>query len=449
MLQCRSDNPRGKIAFLFSSNVIEDFLDSIGLSLDDWCERMTGAWCFGYIDALRSTGWETTLFLVSRSVERPTYRQHVPSGTRICILPVWKLYHSFARGGMARPYGGSVEGVFDRAEGVAWRLHLRIREEIASYLSTPLAALVRHMKGQGCTMILTQEYELARFDLCALLGSLLRIPVYATFQGGVGRRGPAQLFIRPAALRAARGLIIGAESEAHRVIQRYGIAKEKIWQIPNPVDLDVWQPMDRAEARRSLGLPLDAKIVISHGRIDIRTKGLDVLLKAWERIRADRSREDIRLLLIGSGPDDAVLRELLGQSTLTGIKWVDRFEIDRSAMRYYLCAADVYVLASRHEGFPVAPLEAMACGLPIVGTDIPAMKNILEQGVASGGLRVPREDPSGLAEAILSLLDNPDQRRELGQSARRNVAARFSVDAIGRQLDEMFSGSGFPVQPDK
>jgi glycosyltransferase involved in cell wall biosynthesis len=77
--------------------------------------------------------------------------------------------------------------------------------------------------------------------------------------------------------------------------------------------------------------------------------------------------------------------------------------------------------------------------LPIVASDIPAMSNIIYSGAASGGLIVPREDPQLLAETIQRLRGSPDLRRELGRSARRNVNARFSIESVGRQLDEMLN----------
>jgi glycosyltransferase involved in cell wall biosynthesis len=435
--QNHDDDRRGTVALLLWGNVIEDFLDRIGLSLDDFCERVTGGWLFGYIEALRSAGWQSVLFLVSRGVKRPMRLRHIPSGTRICVLPAWRAYNVVARG-MIDPYGGSVERVFGRASRLN-RLGRFARKEAAPYLATPLGALARNLWRERCAAILTQEYEYARFDACVFLGKLLRLPVYATFQGGDHHFGRLEHLVRGFAIRAACGLVIGADSEAERVLERYRIEPKKIWRIYNPIDLELWRPMDRDESRRQLGLPSQARIVIYHGRIDIHRKGLDVLLGAWEHIQDHADREDLILLIIGSGHDDAEFRQRLDALALPSIRWIDHYETDRTIMRRYLSAADFYVLPSRIEGFPVAPLEAMACGLPIVASDIPAMSNIIYSGAASGGLIVPREDPQLLAETIQRLLGSPDLRRELGRSARRNVNARFSIESVGRQLDEMLN----------
>jgi glycosyltransferase involved in cell wall biosynthesis len=436
MLKSGGEDRRRRVALVFAG-VIEDFLDSVGLSLDDFCKCMTGGWCFGYIDALRSAGWQTTLFCTSRQVEASTRLRHIPSNTPICVLPVWRTYRSVTHG-MIDPYGGSGQRALGRATGLR-RFTRFARREVAPYLATPIGALVHYLRREGCAAILAQDYEYARFDICVLLGRVLRLPVFATFQGGAGHTGRLEHLTRPRALRAAHGLVIGADGEAQRVIEHYGADPKKIWQIPNPIDLDLWRPMDRDEARRQLGLPPHTRIVIYHGRIQMHHKGLDVLLDAWERARASPIGRDARLLMIGSGRDDAILRERLERPELSGIQWIDRYELDRTVMRRYLSAADLYVLASRGEGFPVAPLEAMACGLPIVGSDIPAMRNILRHGSASGGLIVPREDPRALAEALQELLDNPDLRRDLGRNARRNVEERFSIESVGRQLDQMLS----------
>jgi starch synthase len=428
---------RRGIALLPWGNIIDDFLDRIGLSLEDYCERMTGGWGFGYVEALHSAGWRPVIFLVSGCVTATKRFRHAPTGALICVLPAWSAYRCVTRR-MSNPYGGSVEGVFGRVSRLR-RPGCFAYKEIAPYLATPLGALARHLRREGCAAILTQEYEYGRFDTSVLLGKLLGLPVYATFQGGDRQVGWLARLVRPVAVRAARGVVIGAGGEVRRVREQYGIGDAKIWRIPNPIDLELWRPIDRAEARQRLGVPLDSRIVVYHGRIEMHRKGLDVLLDAWERIRAGRPGQDERLLLIGSGHDDAWLRERLNRPELSGIHWVDHYELDREAMRRYLSAADLYVLPSRIEGFPVAPLEAMGCGLPVVGSDIPAMEDIITSVRGCGGLVVPRGDPAALAKAITGLLDRPQLCRALGRRARRNVEERFSIESVGRQLDEMLS----------
>jgi glycosyltransferase involved in cell wall biosynthesis len=423
-----------KVALLFAG-VIEDFLDSIGLSLDDFCTSMTGGWCFGYIDALRSAGWQTTLFCLSRQVEAPTRLPHIPSETPICLLPVPRTYVTLSRG-IVDSYGRSTQRTLGRVSGPR-RLTRFFRREISPYLATPIRPLVQQLRRERCTVILTQDYEYPSFDICVLLGRILRLPVYATFQGSTGGGGRLERLIRPRALRAADGLIISTDGEAQRVAERYGIDPEKIWRIPNPIDLDLWRPINRDEARRQLGLSPETHIVICHGRIQMHHKGLDVLLDAWQQVCTSLGGHDSRLLLVGSGSDNAILQQQLERLGSSRIQWVERYELDRSVMRRYLCAADVYVLASRAEGFPVAPLEAMACGLPIVASDIPSVRNILRDGNDSGGLIVPPEDSRTLAEALQRLLDDPDLRRDLGRKARRNVEERFSIASVGGQLDRI------------
>jgi starch synthase len=123
---------------------------------------------------------------------------------------------------------------------------------------------------------------------------------------------------------------------------------------------------------------------------------------------------------------------------LPGVLWLNEFVHDRTTIRRYLSAADVYAFASRHEGFPVALIEAMACNLPVVATDAQGVPDILEGGEASGGLMVPRDDSSALALALGRVLDNPAWSRELGKRARSRIEACFSLESVGKQLRAFF-----------
>jgi len=137
---------------------------------------------------------------------------------------------------------------------------------------------------------------------------------------------------------------------------------------------------------------------------------------------------------VGTGSDASKLRQRIAQMKLQGVMWIDEFVRNRTIIQQYLSAADVYTLPSRHEGFPVAPLEAMACGLPVVAADAQGVPDIFEQGEASGGLVVPRGDAKALALALGRVLDDEAIRQEMGRCARRRVEEGFSLDTVGQQL---------------
>jgi len=426
---------RKVIALLPWGNVIEDFLDDIGLTLDQFCDEMTGGWLFGYVEALRLAGWEPVLMCVSRDASVPARQRHRPSGMTVCLLPAWSLYASLADK-MKDPYGWTIQSAFGHTPWFR-RLDRRARKELVPYLATPLGALASTLRRESCRALLVQEYEHGRFDMCVLLGRWLRLPVFATFQGGDRHVSSLESLLRPVAMRAATGFAVGAPAEAKRLVERYGVSPRRIWPVHNPIDLEVWYPASRSEARRALGLHADARVVVWHGRVDRRRKGLDVLIDAWERLTEQFRPPNTQLLLIGSGADDQWLRQRLDQLPGSGIEWVAGYELKRSRIRRYLCAADLYVLPSRVEGFPVAPLEAMACGLPVIASDIPALAAILHDGINSGGVLVPAGDPEQLARALASLVEHPTTT--LGEAARRTVQKRFSHTAVSAQLGRMLA----------
>jgi glycosyltransferase involved in cell wall biosynthesis len=428
------------IALLPWGNVLEDFLDTIGISLETFCNEFTGSWMFGYVDALRQVGLRTVLICVSARVTVPSRVMHVPTGATICLLPVPKTYR-LIRGKMANPYGRTVKQVFgDIQPGRIFLLPvLSALKEVALYLATPLRLVAHEIRRERCIAILCQEYEYPRFDLCVLLGRLMALPVFATFQGGDYQRGRLEHYLRPHALRACAGLIIATQGEARRVQARYGFSPAKLKQIFNPIDLQTWKPMDRGEARAALGIPMDARVVVWHGRVSIWQKGLDILLEAWDQICRPGTERDLRLLIVGAGNDSERLHRRIAEMQLSGVLWLDEFMNDRNAIRRCLSAGDVYVFPSRHEGFPVSVIEAMACGLPVVATEAQGIPDILMGGELSGGLVVPQEDSAALAQALGRVLEDEAWSRELGRRARHRAETRFSHKTVGRQLRDFLT----------
>jgi starch synthase len=419
------------IALLPWGDLIDDFLDSINVSFEEFCNEMTGGWMFGYVEALKQVGVRSVLFCFSNRVTTSERHLHKPTGATICLLPASRV-HAIPRRLMKNPYGWTLEDTFGPVDRLR-RPIFHLFKDVAPYLATPLLSLARELRRENCRVILCQEYEYARFDACVLLGQRLGLPVFATFQGGDFQLSRLERFFRPSTMQRCAGLIIATQTEIQRVQSRYQIPASKVAQIFNPIDVKNWQSCNRDQARAALGIPPDAEVVVCHGRIDIHRKGLDILLTAWQQICHDRPRRDLRLLLIGTGSDAAQFQQLIDAQSLSGIHWIDEYVRDRDLMQQYLSAADLYTLASRHEGFPVAPIEAMACGLPIVATRAPGIPDIVGQEEV-GGLTVPCEDAPALATAIGRVLDDQALRDRLSQQARQRAEQCFSLEAIGNQL---------------
>jgi starch synthase len=303
---------------------------------------------------------------------------------------------------------------------------------VLSYAATPWRALAREFRRDGCEAILCQEYEYPRFDQAVVVGGVLNMPVFATFQGGSTTRNSLERLFRRAVICRASGLVIGSRMEMQRVRTAYGVPAERTALVPNALDVAAWRPLDRHAARAALGLADDIRVIAWHGRVEFDSKGLDVLLDAWEQLCVARPHAKLLLLLVGSGRDREALQRRVASLPAGTIRWEDGWVRDRQLIWRYLSAADISVLSSRREGFPVAVLEAMACGLPVVATDASGVREAL--GDEPAGLVVPRENAPALATAIGRLLDDEPLRRQLGERARRRAESEFSLQAVGARI---------------
>ncbi|MFE2170835.1 glycosyltransferase [Streptomyces sp. NPDC059447] len=198
--------------------------------------------------------------------------------------------------------------------------------------------------------------------------------------------------------------------------------------IRNGVDLDHFRPgdpdpdHDKALARAGLPLPAafrgDGPLAVCVGRL-CQQKGQDVLLRAWPELLA--TVPGARLALVGDGPDAERLRRT---AALSGTRVL--FAGAARDIRPWLRAADLVVLPSRWEGMALAPLEAMACGRPVLVSDVSGARESLPPGQGRLCL-VPPEDPTALAKALGGLLAEPRLLTELGEQARQHARTDFDV----------------------
>jgi starch synthase len=226
------------------------------------------------------------------------------------------------------------------------------------------------------------------------------------------------------------------------VLGRYRLPPRRIASTPNPFDTRRWRPGNRTAARRELGIPDDLVVIEWQGRVQVTRKGLDVLLDAWARV-CDEVEEQVLLVLVGTGRDDEMLRRAIrGHRHAPSICWVDHYVRDRAALWNYLCAADISVLPSRHEGFAVAAVEAMACGLPLVASDAPGVADALGSRDSRAGIIVPVADPVALAGGLTRLIRDPALRTAHGRRGRQRADQHFSIEKVGAELRRFMTARG-------
>jgi GalNAc-alpha-(1->4)-GalNAc-alpha-(1->3)-diNAcBac-PP-undecaprenol alpha-1,4-N-acetyl-D-galactosaminyltransferase len=191
--------------------------------------------------------------------------------------------------------------------------------------------------------------------------------------------------------------------------------RSKIRVIPNPVAAPVLQ------GEPDIPLP-EGRTIVAMGRL-VEQKGFDILLEAFAGLR--ERHPGWHLVILGEGPLRGELEQLRDRLDLR-----DRVRLPGKVKRpeAVLARADLFVLSSRYEGFPMALCEAMAAGLPVVSADCPSgPREIITDG--RDGILVPPESPAPLAEAMGRLMADEAERRRLG-SAASAITRRFGVDQV-------------------
>jgi glycosyltransferase involved in cell wall biosynthesis len=239
-------------------------------------------------------------------------------------------------------------------------------------------------------------------------------------------------------LRMADGFV--AISSA--VSQEYDVEKVPAFKqhhIPNSVDTARFYPVSAEQKqalRQRLSLPPTAQIVIYTGRL-VSYKGLPLLLQAWHTVSTHFPQA--HLLLVGSGGLDlhnceADLRTFVKEH---GLKNCVTFTGAVTNVPDYLQASDLFVFPTENEAFGISLIEAMACGMPAISTNIGGVKDIIENGV--NGVLINAGDQSQLEHALCTLLVDPRQRQKLGQQASQTVHEKYTKDSVTSRYTALFA----------
>ncbi len=243
--------------------------------------------------------------------------------------------------------------------------------------------------------------------------------------------------------RGADGIVAWTPFEQDALVSMLGAERDQIAVAPIGVDTDRFRPLDRAEARSRLGIPTDEETLLYVGRLD-RIKGADVLVRAAGLLA---ERPQMRVRFVGGEVDAdyaAGLRALASEMGISErISWAG--VVANDALPWHYAAADLVIVPSYSESFSIVAAEAMACGTPVVASDVPGPASFIEDGVS--GRLVSAGDAPALAQAICELLDDGELRRRLGlgalaaaQGMTWEASAETVLDMYERVVDRMDSG---------
>ena len=229
---------------------------------------------------------------------------------------------------------------------------------------------------------------------------------------------------------SSRRLVAGLSDAADRITtvservsgelsEHYGA--DNVAVVGNGVDADLFQP-DRGG---------DERYVLFVGRLDY-PKGVPDLIKAAKPIVKNH---DIEFVITGKGPQREQYERMVEQAGLTDHVTFTGFVTRERQIQLYQNAT-VFTLPSHYEGLPTVLLEAMACGAPVVATDVGGCPEVIDHG--ENGLLVSPGDPAALSDAIDSVLGNAEMRGEFGRNARKTVLDRYTWDVLATEFEREY-----------
>ena len=263
------------------------------------------------------------------------------------------------------------------------------------------------------------------------------------YQGDADSSPPERCDVERSVIENADLIIAQCPAEADDLVRRYGADRARIRVVPSGVDPRRFFPIPQDAARAALGLPTEGQVIVYVGRLQPR-KDVENILRGLALLR-QAGRTVPRLLVVGGETDDASLdqepemRRLLGVAAELGIRdlvtFVGRKPADRLPL--YYSAADAFVSTPWYEPYGLTPLEAMACGTPVICSAVGGITFTVADGET--GFLVPPRHPEALADRIQALMDNRDVRARMARNARRRVEELFVWTTVAERTAAVYT----------
>jgi D-inositol-3-phosphate glycosyltransferase len=301
------------------------------------------------------------------------------------------------------------------------------------------------------------DYSLvhANFFMSALVAMGIKdelgVPFVVTFHalGHVRRIHQAEadkfpverLAIEEEAVRQASLIIAECPQDKEDLMKYYNAPEEKISIVPCGFSASEFYPMDKEAARRVLALPQDEHIILQLGRM-VPRKGVDNVIEALAKIKV--KSKPVRLVIVGGECDELTEEKCPEYARLLNIarergvadKIIFAGRKDRDRLKFYYAASDLFITTPWYEPFGITPLEAMACGTPVIGANVGGIKYSIKENET--GLLVNPHNPIELAGAVTDLLNDPGRLDEMSTKAIDRVNEHFTWAKVAQQISVVY-----------
>jgi glycosyltransferase involved in cell wall biosynthesis len=262
------------------------------------------------------------------------------------------------------------------------------------------------------------------------------------YQGSADGFPEARFEIEERIIDVANRVIAECPQDEQDLLTLYEADPQRISMIPCGVDTTSFHPVQRRRARSIVGLGQSEHVVLQLGRL-VPRKGIDNVIRGVARLR-DLHDVKATLIIVGGDSDtpDPVrtpeIARLMAVAECEGVADQVRFlgRRGRDCLRYYYSAADVFVTTPWYEPFGLTPLEAMACGTPVIGADVGGIRYTVCDGET--GYLVPPNDPEALADRLARVLTEPRHRRALAEEGLRRAREHFAWPGVTRSVEDLY-----------
>jgi D-inositol-3-phosphate glycosyltransferase len=239
-------------------------------------------------------------------------------------------------------------------------------------------------------------------------------------------------------LARADRIVAATPAESAQLEWLYKVDIQKVTIIPPGVDTSHFYPISADEARQYIGLARDARMILFVGRIE-PLKGISTLIQAVSCLRLKNLEEPVHLAIIGGEPEAAdgqISEEMARIQKLCDDLTVGKMVVflgkrGQDTLPYYYSAAEVVVMPSHYESFGMVALEAMACGTPVIASQVGGLAFLVQNGVT--GYTIPADDHDILCDRLTTLLGEKSKRDRMGRDAAE-YAKNYDWEKITSQI---------------